>query len=74
MLARKLKKEIETLPVEVLREVEDFIKEVKGKREIKNREDTPHVFDIILNSAMDVGVKDWARNHDHYLYGVEKRR
>ena len=73
MLARKLKKEIEILQVEALQEVEDFIKTVKGKREIKNGEETTHVFDMILNSAMDVGVKDWARNHDHYLYGIEKR-
>lgn len=29
----------------------------------------PDVFDKILAMAEDVGVKDWAQNHDHYLYG-----
>ncbi|MBI3753591.1 MAG: hypothetical protein HY266_06045 [Deltaproteobacteria bacterium] len=72
MLARKLKREIETLPVEVLQEVEDFIKVVMVKKGKKT--ETSNVFDIILNSATDVGITDWARNHDHYLYGIEKRR
>lgn len=71
MLARKLKREIETLPVEVLQEVEDFIKVVMVKKGKKM--ETSNVFDIILNSATDVGITDWARNHDHYLYGIEKR-
>ena len=33
-----------------------------------------NVFDLMAEAATDIGIKDWARNHDHYLYGVEKRR
>lgn len=75
MLAKKIQKEIETLPKEVLQEVEDFIKTLKIKIDMKKvQERKPYnVFDIISDSAMDVGIKDWARNHDHYLYGIEKR-
>lgn len=75
MLAKKIQKEIETLPNEVLQEVEDFIKTLKIKIDIKKvQEKKPYnVFDVISDSAMDVGIKDWARNHDHYLYGIEKR-
>lgn len=75
MLAKKIQKEIETLPNEVLQEVEDFIKKLKIKIDIKKvQERKPYnVFDVISDSAMDVGIKDWARNHDHYLYGIEKR-
>lgn len=75
MLAKKIQKEIETLPNEVLQEVEDFIKILKIKIDIKKvqKRKPYNVFDVISDSAMDVGIKDWARNHDHYLYGIEKR-
>lgn len=75
MLAKKIQKEIETLPNEVLQEVEDFIKTLKIKIDIKKVQGRKpyNVFDVISDSAMDVGIKDWARNHDHYLYGIEKR-
>lgn len=31
----------------------------------------PCVFDEITDAAIDVGIKDWSRNH--YLYGIDKR-
>ena len=34
----------------------------------------PDVFDKILAMSEDVGIKDWAQNHDHYLYGTPKRQ
>lgn len=75
MLAKKLKQEIETLPAEGLREVEYLVKILKVKKGIKevHREKPYNVFDDILDSAADTGVRDLARNHDHYLYGAEKR-
>lgn len=75
MLAKKLKQEIETLPNEVLQEVEEFVKILKVKKGIKEfrREKPYNVFDTILDSAADTGISDLARNHDHYLYGVERR-
>lgn len=32
------------------------------------------VFDTIIAMSEDVGIKDWAINHDHYLYGTAKRK
>ncbi len=34
----------------------------------------PDVFEKILAMSEDVGIKDWAVNHDHYLYGTPKRK
>lgn len=71
----KIEKEIETLPVEALQEVEDFVKAVKIKKTTKEvqKKKPYNVFDEIEDAATDVGIKDWARNHDHYLYGTDKR-
>ncbi|MEK7728222.1 MAG: hypothetical protein AAB354_07380 [candidate division KSB1 bacterium] len=33
----------------------------------------PDVFDNILAMAENVGIKDWALNHDFYLYGAPQR-
>lgn len=71
MLARKLKNEIEALPVEVLDEAENFIRTLKVKKAPEKK--SYSVFDVILDSAMDIGIKDLAHNHDHYLYGTQKR-
>ena len=30
-------------------------------------------FSNILSMAEDVGIRDWSVNHDHYLYGADKR-
>lgn len=75
MLARKLKKEIETLPPEVLQEAEDLIRALRYKKQRQKvrAEKALNVFDMILDSATNIGITDWARNHDHYLYGTEKR-
>lgn len=76
MITKDLQKKIATLPPELLEKVEEFIASLKetevgittrGKKKLYN------VFDEISNTAEDIGIKDWARNHDHYLYGVEKR-
>ncbi len=34
----------------------------------------PDVFANILAMAEDIGIKDWALHHDHYLYGNPKRK
>ncbi len=75
MLVKKLQKEIEALPSEVLQEVKIFIKTLKIKKVSKEpkKKKTYNVFDEIEMAAVDTGVRDWARNHDHYLYGTEKR-
>ena len=70
MLAKKIQKELETLPERTLQEVEDFIKTLKIKKSLKRK--TYNVFDAIEASAIETDIKDWARNHDHYLYGIDK--
>lgn len=71
----EIEKEMETLPVKDLQEVKDFIKTLKIKKTTKGiQKKKPYsVFDEITDAATDVGIKDWARNHDHYLYGIDKR-
>lgn len=71
MLAKKIQKELETLPERTLQEVEDFIKTLKIKKSLKKK--AYNVFDAIESSAIETDIKDWARNHDHYLYGIDKR-
>ncbi|MBI2472648.1 MAG: DUF2281 domain-containing protein [Planctomycetes bacterium] len=68
-------KEIDTLPDDALQEVNDYIQALKTKKRLKavKKEKPYNVFDEIADTATDVGIKDWARNHDHYLYGTEKR-
>lgn len=29
-------------------------------------------FQFILSNAQKTGIADWAKNHNHYLYGVAK--
>jgi hypothetical protein len=74
MLAKKIQKEIETLPDEALQKVEDFIRSLKTKKGLKTvyKEKPYNVFDLIANSAIETGIKDLARNHDHYIYRTEK--
>ncbi|PXF60536.1 MAG: hypothetical protein C4B59_09120 [Candidatus Methanogaster sp.] len=38
------------------------------EKEIPNR-----AFKQILKRAMDLGISDLAMQHDHYLYGTDKR-
>jgi hypothetical protein len=75
MLAKKLVKEIEALPSDRLSEIEALIKALKIKKTHKRPagEKPYSVFDEIDEVATDVGVRDLARNHDHYLYGAPKR-
>ena len=42
------------------------------KKKKQNKEKELNIFDNILNMSEDVGVNDWSKNHDHYLYGTPK--
>ena len=45
-------------------------------RDIAEEKPEPHTGNTLqelLNLAMDLGVEDLAEQHDHYLYGTEKR-
>ncbi len=43
----------------------------KKQPERKRRQDS---WDSLGDDAIDLGVSDLAEQHDHYLYGVPKRR
>ena len=75
MLTKKLIKELEALPSDRLLEIEALIKSLKTKKASKQpaKEKPGSLFDDIAEVATDVGVRDLARNHDHYLYGAAKR-
>lgn len=73
MQTEKIKKEIENLSYEKLLEIERLIKAVKAGKFTQSDKKEFNVFNLIAESAEDVNIKDWARNHDHYLYGVKKR-
>lgn len=76
MITKDLQKKIATLPPELLKEVEKFITSLKEKEvgiTTRGKKKLYNVFDEISNAAEDIGIRDWARNHDHYLYGVERR-
>ena len=45
--------------------------EAKKNKQGKSR--AKDVFADILAMSRDVGIKDWAENIDHYLYGTPKR-
>ena len=30
-------------------------------------------FQFIVDNAQTTGISDWSKNHDHYLYGIEKK-
>jgi hypothetical protein len=32
-----------------------------------------HILEVLAEMAEDLGLEDLAEQHDHYLYGVEKR-
>lgn len=74
MLTKKLKQEIESLPGDSLQEIELLIKALKTKKTARHPGKKQYsVFDEITEAATDVGIRDLARNHDHYLYGAGKR-
>lgn len=71
----KIGKKTEILSVSALRELKGSIKTLKIKKPTKeiHKRKPFSVFDKIAKSAEDLGIEDWARNHDHYLYGTDKR-
>lgn len=71
----KIEREIAVLPVKALQEVRDFIKTLKIKKSTKEvqKKKLYNVFDEIVDTATDIGIKDWSRNHNHYLCGTDRR-
>ena len=49
--------------------IEQLLAEAQKQKEVKPKS----AFENILSYATDLGVSDLAENHDHYLYGVDKK-
>ncbi len=66
--AEMLKKRIDQLPITLLGEVEQLIKE------LENRKQSQTILSKIAECAIDDELPpDFAKHHDHYLYGVPKK-
>lgn len=74
MKTERLMHEMDSLSPSETKAVEEFIADLKRrKRRRPGAKPLYNVFTAISLAATDVGIKDWARNHDHYLYGTKKR-
>ncbi|MBI4691185.1 MAG: hypothetical protein HY754_13120 [Nitrospirae bacterium] len=70
--AEKIKKEIDFLPIDMLDEVEEFIRTLKPRK--KNGKKKSELLSELANIATNIDLpKDFSKQHDHYLYGQPKR-
>lgn len=66
--------ELETLANEEQVEPADVIARLVEAARQQYQTDSPtRAFRRILERATDLGISDLAEQHDHYLYGVDKR-
>lgn len=61
---------IESLPVEQLPEVLDFVTDLTSMK-VEPPAPIAPIYHI-HHYAVDTGISDLAAQHDHYLYGVDK--
>ena len=68
----KIKKELDLLPEEMLNEVEKFIRALKVHKKVVKKKTS--LLSDLADNATDLDLpKDFAKQHDHYLYGLPKR-
>ena len=66
--AEMLKNKIDQLPLSMLGEVEQLIKELQNRKQPQN------ILSTLAECAIDDDLPpDFAEHHDHYLYGVPKK-
>ena len=66
--AEVIKKQIDQLPPSMLGEVEQLIKELQNTRQPQT------ILSALAECAIDDDLpSDFAKHHDHYLYGVPKK-
>ncbi len=53
--------------------VQTFIRAMLAQLEHEEKEMPNRAFKQILKRAMDLGISDLSMQHDHYLYGTDKR-
>lgn len=68
----KIKKEIDILPIDMLDELEGFIKKLRSRK--KNSKKKSFLLSELADLAVEVDIpKDFSKQHDHYLYGLPKK-
>ncbi|MCL7454742.1 MAG: hypothetical protein M8467_17025 [Anaerolineae bacterium] len=72
-LAERICETIHSLPEDQLGEVLRFVQDLKSIQGSRISEDAIAPLYSIHTSAVRTGISDLAHQHDHYLYGVEKR-
>lgn len=68
-----LKKAIDLLPPSMLVEVQHLVKKLKRKSQTARKQSTL-LSDVAAYAIEDDLPTDLAEQHDHYLYGVSKKR
>ena len=64
---------LRTLPREQLAEVLRYVQDLELKRETEGSREPIAPLYGIHTLAVKTGISDLAHQHDHYLYGTEKR-
>ena len=72
-LAERICETIHSLPEEQLGEVLRFVQDLKSIQASRISEDAVAPLYSIHTAAVRTGISDLAHQHDHYLFGVEKR-
>lgn len=68
----KIKKQIDVLPIEMLNEVERFIRSLKTRKKVSAKRST--LLADLSECAATVNLPDdFSKQHDHYLYGLPKK-
>ena len=68
----KIKKEIDLMPDKMLNQVENFIRTLKIHKKADKKKTS--LLSDLADIASDVDLpRDFAKQHDHYLYGVPKK-
>jgi DNA-binding transcriptional regulator/RsmH inhibitor MraZ len=68
----KIKKEIDILPKDMLKEVERFIKNLKSRKKTARKKSSLLSELAEVSTDIDMPV-DFSKQHDHYLYGIPKK-
>jgi len=72
-LAEQICETIHNLPEEQLSEVLRFVQALEGVGELDAIDENVAPLYRIHTVAVKTGISDLAHQHDHYLYGIEKR-
>ena len=73
LIVEEICETLRTLPEEQLDEVLRFVQELEATRESVPSDELLAPLYSVHAMAVSTGIRDLAHQHDHYLYGTEKR-